>query len=97
MKRIFSLMLFLSCVFSSSPAFSNEFMKVARSCDGEKIYLNPCEIEVTESGIYFEHEGEEIRVESVGQDEEGVFVKMACPACGSPWFLYCSNPDCPLK
>lgn len=87
--------------FSSTAAASEPelaFSKIIKSIQGEKCYLNPCMLHVTDEGIYIESDEGLIQIESIECDDDGVFVKgEKCPGCGYALiFGLCFNNACSL-
>lgn len=82
---------------------SNENMCV-REYDNDKIYLNEDVVIPTKNGIILSVNGFSISVNELHSDGTGMYVNSSrrdiykpCPGCSRPYFLWCTNPDCPLK
>lgn len=72
--------------------------------------MNEEQIVQSEEGIFLilNEQGDIIRIPELSRDGSGYFVRSfsvqsalrilnICPGCHREYFIYCKNPDCPLK
>lgn len=93
-KTKFCLIAF--CALLSSAAFAQEIAF-------EKLYLESGNIQITPQGMFLDLNGEFLRINSVNQDEKGIFVTalpgqvnvITCKRCGNEYDSDNQSSRCP--
>lgn len=87
------------------------YSNCVKEVSDNKIYLKEDKIFISQDNFHLilNDQGDTTSIPELFFDSAGYFffippeieyhvdIRKPCPGCGQPYFIYCKNPDCPLK